>query len=194
MKLQVPITRVFPAASLAAASVLLSLLVLPAGGAPVRSSGMAPALKLVAGEVAAAVERPVRAVSRQQPKSAVTPVKAAVAGTYASGTRGAPPHRPTNARRISRIPVVAPTPVKRTAPATSAPVTTAPQPVAGHDHGKRKAWGRLRTVAPSTAVEVKAHGQPGDVPHGPPAVPPDHQTVARGTTEHGVPGGLGGKR
>ena len=70
MKLQVPLTNAFFPAALAAASISLALLLLPGAGTSERSSGVAPALRQVAGEVATAVRIPVHGVKTKHPKHA----------------------------------------------------------------------------------------------------------------------------
>jgi hypothetical protein len=194
MKLQPPVTSVVPAA-LAAASVSLSLVLLPGGGASVRSSGVAPALKLVAGEVVAAVKRPAHVVAKAPRKSVVAPATgggATPAPTQPSSTSqrssSAPAHRVAHRRQVSRTPA-----------GTSAPVTTqtapGPQPVSTsveHGNGKAKALGHAKKAAPPQTG--KGHGRPADVPHGPPALPPGHEKNGDAPGEHGNPhGGGGGK-
>jgi len=172
---------------------------LPAGGATVRSSGAAPALKLVAGDVVAAVELPVRAVTRPhpQPKPAATP---ALAGTStAQAARPTPVHRHAQHHsRASRPRVAASSQV--TKKAASAPSS----PIAEHSRGKAKALGHVRKTAlqstPVNAVlhpagknasHLKTHGRAADAPQGPPAVPPG-QAKNVDAVEHGASGERGG--
>jgi len=199
MKLQVPASSAFPAV-VAAASVLLSLILLPGGGASVRSWGVAPALKLVAGDVVAAVENPVRVANRPQPEAKPTaaPAPAATAAVRVAGPT--PVHRHAqHLIRASRPRVAASRQVMNQAAA--APIS----PVAEHSQGKAKAQGHVRKTAsqPKSASDAvqgarvngaghaKAHGRPVDVPHGPPAIPPGQEKKGD-AGEQSPPGGRGG--
>ena len=146
MKQQLPATSAGPVA-LAAATIVLALFLLPSGGASVRSSGVAPALKLVAGDVAAAVQGSAPAVAKAQPKSVASP-SAGVAAPHArtpqspapSQTRSVPEHRAVARLRGSPKHVVSHTPAKvRAAPTPK--LTAKP---ATHGHGKTKALGHLK--------------------------------------------------
>jgi hypothetical protein len=198
MKLQVPLSSAFPAV-VATASALLLLVMLPAGGATVRSSGVAPALKLVAGDVVAAVEAPVRVASRPQPKPKPVGTHAAAPTTTAQIAHSAPVHRHAEQRvQASRPRVVASRPVtKQAAPAPSSPA-------AEHGHGRAKALGHVRKAASqSTPVNatlhvagkntghVKAHGRPAEAPQGPPAAPPG-QAKKVDAVVHGASADRGG--
>jgi hypothetical protein len=199
MKLHGPIGSALPAV-LATASALLLLVMLPAGGAPTRSSGAPPALKLVAGDVVAAVESPVRVVSRPNPKPnpAATPAAAATATVQVA--HPAPVHRHAQHRiRASRPRIVASRPVTKQAAPT--PIST----IVEHGNGKAKARGHMRrtdpqAVSPSEALHAakvngaahaKAQGRPADVPHGPPAVPPG-LAKKDDASEHGASADRGG--
>ena len=202
MKLHVPVTSAFPAV-LATASALLLLVMLPAGGASVRSSGVAPALKVVAGDVVAAVENPVRVVTRANAKPKPVVSSAASATATAQVARPVPVHRHARHRaRASRPRLVTSKPV--TTPATPAPTPIAP--ITERANGKAKALGHVpKIAAQSTSTStsgtlqraqannghVKAHGRPADVPHGPPAVPPG-QAKKGDAVEHGASGDPGG--
>jgi hypothetical protein len=199
MKLHGPIGSALPAV-LATASALLLLFMLPAGGAPTRSSGAPPALKLGAGDVVAAVESPVRVVSRPNPKPKPAATAAAAATATMQVAHPAPIHRRAQHRvRASRPRIVASRPV--TKQAALAPIST----IVEHGNGKAKAWGHMRKTAseptaPSEAMHAarvngaahaKAHGRPADVPHGPPAVPPG--LAKKGdASEHGASADRGG--
>jgi hypothetical protein len=168
----------------------------------VRSSGVAPALKLVAGDVVAAVENPVRVVSRSHHPEVKPPTATpAAAGTAAvQVTRPAPVHRHVQHRVRASRPRVA-TSRQATKQAAAAPVP----PIAEHGQGKAKAWGHVRKTAshPKSATDAvqgspvtgaahaAAHGRPADVPHGPPAVPPGQEKKAD-SGEQGASGGRGG--
>jgi hypothetical protein len=203
MKLQAPVISAFFPAALAVASISLAILVLPGGGAPARSSGIAPALKLAAGDVVAAVEVPVRAVTSVRRKTAVPhetpadPVTRVVALTP-----------PTTHSHLSSRAVRAPTagkPVHHVRASRTRVTTSAP---AKHDNGGKgegKAVGHVRKLAaspvPANAVEhpgqakghgVEARGRPADAPHGPPAVPPGHARV-RSADRQALPGRRGGR-
>lgn len=187
-----------------------------------RSSGVAPALKLLAGDVVAAVEKPLPTVKRTKPRHvAATPSTstAPVAGaatpenapshSSSASTRSAPAHRP--AHRTSRRQAAAPTPAPTTKPAPkAAPKAAAPQAtpsVAKHGNGKAKALGQakkiaLQTAAPTAAEQTSpaqgghghAYGRPADVSPGPPAVPPGHEQNGQSADDRGnSDGGGGGK-
>src|SRR5207248_7149771 len=140
----------------------LSLLLLPGGGAPVRSSGVAPALKLAARDVVAAARIPVRAMTRTHSKPAVSRATG-LAGTPAtahsslasSSARSAPAARSVHHRRVSQTSASTPAPVT----ALAAPVWTVPLATEGHGNGK--AFGHVRKIA-----SLRADTQP------PPARPP----------------------
>ena len=218
MKLQGPVTSAYLPATLTAASICLSLLLLPGGGVTAPSSGMAPALKLVAGDVVAAVKEPVHAVTRAKPKPALPAANSAAEGRNvthfsrsAPRAHSAPAHRTAgHHRRISRRSAAAPQPLR-------SPVTPTPRPAsssASKAHGKARAVGHLRKTAPvptpsnaatpstvTTHGPVKARGRSADVPHGPPVVPPGdpvvppgHPGVAPAANEHAAPGSRGGGR
>jgi hypothetical protein len=183
MKLQVPVTTGV-AAALAAASISLSLLLLPGGAASVRPSGVAPALKLVAGDVAAAVQEPVRTAARAHPtpvgSSAVSVGRAPARPqplSSPSRIRSVPAHGSVHRGPVSLKPAVTPTPVTTPAAPVSQPVAR----LAEHGQGKANAFGHLRKIAllPASASKT-AHGRPADVLHGPPSVPPGHEADIRG--------------
>jgi hypothetical protein len=210
MKVHVPVSSAFPAA-LAAASISLSLVLLPGGGASVRSSGVAPALKLLAGEVVAAVEKPPPAVKRTQPKhvAAAPAPTTAVAGTPRSApthsspspTRSVPAHRP--AHRAARPQAVTSKPTLTPTPASTAP---APQPTSSlTKHGNGKALGYAKKItaqaatpsatqqtAPANGGQGHAYGRPADLQPGPPAVPPGQQGDSQSPDEHADSNGRGG--
>jgi hypothetical protein len=210
MKLQAPVTSAFPAA-LAVGSMALSLLLLPGGGASIHSSGVAPALKLVAGEVVAAVQSPPHAVTRAKPNSIAAPATAAAGSpvsaqspSSSAGTDTLPAHRaahqrPVHQRRASHTHAVAPAPAAR--PLAPAPTSSLPK----HGGGKAKALGHLHKVVPvpipvdepaviaqPKAGHGKGHGQPTAVPNVPPAVPPGQAAGGQAANEHGNSGGRGG--
>src|SRR5262249_29158093 len=113
MNLHRPVTSAFPAA-LAAASITLSLLLIPGGGSSLHSSGVAPALRLVAGDVATVVQAPVQAVTRthhHQKSVASSPPTAAPTqqqrtpvthrASSPSRTHSVPTHRSVRHRNVS---------------------------------------------------------------------------------------------
>jgi hypothetical protein len=174
MKLHRPVTSVFPAA-LAAASITLSLLLIPAGGSSLRSSGVAPALRLVAGDVATVIEKPVQAVTRAHHKSAPPPAST-VRGTQ---QRTPVTHHVSSQPRAHRTPAhkavghhkapSAPRAVAKrrvtTLAATRPPKAIAP--AAKHGHGKAlghakkaKAWGRGGKPKSVAHAAPKATAQP----------------------------------
>jgi hypothetical protein len=148
MKQQLPATRTGPVA-LVAASIALALLLLPGGGVSVSSSGVAPALKLVAGDVAAAGQgsAPAVAEAKAQPNSVASP-SAGVAAPHArtrqspapSETRSVPAQRAVTHLRVSPKHVVTHTPAR--VPAAPAPNLIAKP--ATHGHGKAGPLGHLR--------------------------------------------------
>ena len=211
MKLQAPLNSAFLPAAFAAASISLALLLLPAGAAPRPTSGVAPALKLVAGDVVAAVETPVRAVTgahHPKPVAVFHPKQTAVAPAT-TRSHSAPVrksnvpahHRRTAHRRVPRLRAVARTPVVIHA-TPHAPIS----PVVEHGHGKANAWGHAKKLTPKAPPAVigaapdaradhghgHAYGRPADVPHGPPAVPPGLAKGEPGTNKPAAPPGRGG--
>lgn len=202
MKLQATATTaVFPAA-LVAASIALAVLLLPGAAVPARSSGVAPALKLVAGEVVAAVQAPVRAVTRASRSE-----HAAASGARQSVTPASPQQQSASApKRIApahhahadRHRVPQPHAVTRKPVTTHLAPPAPPSPVTAHGNGKAKAWGRLKKLVPKATPALtghgKARGHSADAPHGPPAVPPGLATRDSGVDEHAAPRGHGGAR
>lgn len=168
MKLQAPaITAFFPAA-LAVGSISVAVLLLPVATAPARSSDLAPALRLVAGNVPAAVKVPVQAVTRSVHAKPIVsrPQPAAVVRTRtqprstSAPKQTVPTHRRASHTRLSGTHVVV-----HAAPTALAPTV----PVVVHGRGKAaKAWGHL---------EKLGH-------RGPPAVPPGQAEKALRTDEH----------
>ncbi len=190
MKLQVSVTSAFVPAALAVASISLSLLLLPGGGAPVRSSGVAPALKLAARDVVAAARIPVRAMTRAHSKPAVSRATD-LAGTPAtaqsslasSSARSAPAARSVHHRRVSQTSASTPAPVT----ALAAPVWTVPLATEGHGNGK--AFGHVRKIA---SLRAKTHGRPAGVPPEPPSVPLGQAKAGQDAGESGALKGRGG--
>jgi len=99
MKVHVPISSAFPAA-LAAASIALSIVLLPGGSASVRSSGVAPALRLVAGDVALVVGRPVLTA----PKAHRTPVTRSTVVVPRTHAPTQPTHQSASPSRTHKVP------------------------------------------------------------------------------------------
>jgi hypothetical protein len=146
MKQQLPATNASPVAFIAA-SIALALFLFPGGVASVSSSRVAPALKLVAGDVAAAVQGSAPSVAKAQPESVALP-SAGVGAAHArtrrplahSETRSVPAHRAASHFRGSPKHAVTHPPAR---------VSAAPAPKligkpAAHGHGKAKALGHLK--------------------------------------------------
>ena len=218
MKLQLPTTSAVPAA-VAAAAIAFALLLFPGGGTSVRSADVAPALRLVAGDVATVVRSPVPSVTKAQPKSVVaspsTGVAATPASTQQSSSSPARTHSLPAHRVVSRGPLthaVKRTPVKPTP--VKPPVLAAPRVITRsvkHGNGKARALGHLkkangkavghrRKIAPHASSSHVAHGggsksaaaPAAAVSHGPPAVPPGQ---AKKTSDgNGASNGRGGKK
>jgi hypothetical protein len=212
MKQQLPATNAVPVVA-AAAAIACALLLLPGGGGSVRSADVAPALRLVAGDVAAVVQSPARSATKAQPKSAVSH-STGVAVSPVSTLRSSPPvhHRAPVRRAVSRGPA-SPTHVVNST-SVKPPVLSAPRVItqsAKHGNGKAKALGHLKKakakavghgrktapyhVASHAAHGVKARGaasRAAPVSHGSPAVPPGQQKKAAGG--QGASSGRGGGR
>lgn len=165
-QLHLPVTSAFPAA-LATASIFLAVVMLPGGAAPSRSSDVAPALKLVAGAVVAAVESPVHVVTRphRPARVAVSHATARPQTRVRSGAGSAPSPRPVHHRRTLSTHRVQP-----------APVAAAPKPVqpVTKQHGEGTALGLLRKSVQVGHGRGHAYGHSPDAPHCPLAVPPGH--------------------
>jgi hypothetical protein len=203
MKLQLPATSAVPVA-LAAASIALALLLVPGGGVTERPSGVAPALRLVAGDVAAVVKSPVRAVTRTHAQPAAAPPVAvavlhepAQRATAPAPSRAAVRHKAAHSHLATPVHVVPRAPAAATRPA---PKVIA-QPIK-HVRGKAKALGHLHKtkekgkalghgpkVAPSQPLT-----HPAAVPHGPPAVPPGHVKNGKSVSDNAAANGRGGGR
>ena len=198
MKLQATATTaVFPAA-LVAASISLAVLLLPGAAVPPRSSGAAPALELVAGEVVAAVEAPAQAITRTHHSGRV-----AVASANRSAIpAGAQQHSvsvpkrtvPAHHARVDHRPSERQHAVTR----KSSPPTLAPRapllPVAAHGRGPAKALGHLKQLGRGAGGHGKALGHSAAALQGPPAVPPGQARKAAEPDTHAGPRGHGGAR
>jgi len=201
MKLQGIATTAFFPAALAAASISLALLLLPGAGPPAHSSGVAPALRLVAGDVVAAVEAPVHAIRGHQKPVVSRATRTAIPShsVPAAKRTASARHRPTVQR-----------PVARQRPLTRTPVATqaSASPATKLSRGKAQAPGRLKKLAPEATPATlagataqarvenghgKAIGRPADVPHGPPAAPPGQAKKAPAANKHTPPGDGGGE-
>lgn len=202
MKLQATATTaVFPAA-LVAVSIALAVLLLPGAAVPARSSGVAPALKLVAGEVVAAVQAPVRAVTRagRSEHAAASGARQSVIPASSQQQSASAPKRivPAHHARADHHRVLRRHAVTRT-PVTTNLAPPAPlSPVTGHGNGKAKAWGHLKKLVSKTTPAVTGHGKrrghSEDAPHGPPAVPPGLAKKVSSVDKHAAPRGHGGAR
>lgn len=212
MKLQATVTTAFPPAALAAASISLAFLLLPGAAAPAHSSGLAPALEAVAGNVVAAVETPVHTVARparrhrnsvvsRPARPATTPVGTRSQATSVAKRTSSAPHRHTAHRHVPQT-----RPVTRTHVTTHSAPPAAPVSPANHGRGKAKALGHVKNAAPKPTVQPsqnvrsagghgKALGRPADVPPGPPAVPPGQAKKAvAGSDGRAAAHGRGGAR
>ena len=146
MKPQLPVIPVVPAA-LAAAAIVSALVLIPGGGASAPSSGLTPALKLVAGDVVAVVQGHAPTVGRARPQTVASPP----APVAAAREQTPPPSSPSHTRSVPKRP-----PVHRPSAARKPAVTRAPAAVPNvepalksdlrlkHGQGKAKAWGHLR--------------------------------------------------
>ena len=212
MKLQATATTaVFPAA-LVAASISLAFLLLPGAAVPAHSSAVAPALRLVAGEVVAAVQAPVHAVTRARrtehpavPSAKQSAIPATSQPQSASVPQRTVPahHRRAGNHRVLRQHAVTPRPVT---PKLAWPAP--PSSITHHGNGKAKAWGHLKKPVPKgapiltgTAPSALLHGGHGTArghaagaAHGPPAVPPGQAKKASGAIKHAAPRGHGGAK
>jgi hypothetical protein len=180
MKPQSVVTSAFFPTALAVASISLAILLLPGGGSSVGSSGLAPALKLVAGDVVTAVSPPVRAPAKAKAGTVVhqasrvgvtSSAPAAVAPVHSAVHHAAVPPKTVHPRTVHPSSVHHGPAPHRQAVAHAPPVTrvvapAAPTPVRhgngkgiGHDNGKGKALGRLgkTTPAPASTSHGKGH-------------------------------------
>ena len=183
MKLQATATTAFSPAALAAASISLALLVLPSAAVPAHSSGVAPALKLVAGDVVAAVEASAHAIGKEHRATPVVSHATRTAVPATTPTRSisiAKRNAPAHHRQPAHTRTPRPHSVTRT------PATT---------HSAPNATPTVTGAAAHTRVDSghgKALGRPADVPHGPPAVPPGQAKKAPAPDEHAAARGHGG--
>src|SRR6266542_35658 len=201
-----PVTQGIPTA-LAAASIGLSLFLLPGGGGSLRPLPVVPAGDLIAGRITAPLENQARAsvVYAQvgQPALAgfATP---GLSSRASSGGHAAPPAtRHTGRRRAvpGRVlvpphpspPVAPPTPPAPPAPpapppppATVPPAPPPPPAPPAPDRGKGKAGGK---------AGAHGHSPPPDNAQGPPAPPPSPDTGGGGDHgDHGDHGNHGGEK
>jgi hypothetical protein len=179
MKMRPPVaqvTRVTPV-GLAAASIGLSLFLLPAGSGSLRSLPVGPLADLVTGPVVAVLEPAVR------PPAALASEAVASVSYRRPATRRA---QPPAVRRDIRQRVVpahpsSPTSTPVSVPATPGSVPATPQPAAtSWGHGKAKALGRV----------VRGHSPPGlSRPVSGPAHGPGHSAEKEHGGLVGPPGG-----
>ena len=215
MKPQPVVTTAFFPTALAVASISLAILLLPGGGTSARPSGLSPALRLVAGDVVAAVQAPLHAAAKAKPRTLVrhaTGVATAPArkqpAALPSSARPArvQAHRPVHHARVrhKRPLARAPRPTRIAAPPAPTPVVHGNGKGVGHRNGKGKAVGLLRKAAPSPTAPIRgrghgrangheavAHGKSAHTSSGPPAVPPGHAYGKGGSTQ-ALPHGRGG--
>ncbi len=206
MKLNAPVTSALPVA-FAITSVFLALVMLPGGAAPAFSPGLAPALRVAAGDVAAVVSVPVPVTTSAQPHptgvvshpTSVTPTspRTQPRSSLSVRARSLPAHTPVHHRQVLRTHPALPVTRPAAAPPAPAPSLT--------KHGKRKALGHLEKLAAKSAAATHAapsadtshgrghpHSHRSDVSHGPPAVPPGHDRGGGQPGEHGGVGVRGG--
>ena len=155
-----PVAQVTPVipAGLAAASIGLSLFLLPAGSGSLRSLPVGPVSDLVTGPVVAMLEPAVR-----PPAALASEAVASVSQRRPATRRAQPPavRRDIRQRVIPAHPS-SPTSTPVSVPATPGSVPATPQPAAtSWGHGKAKALGRVRghsTPGLSRPVSGPAHG------------------------------------
>ena len=200
-----PVTQGLPAA-LAAASIGLSLFMLPGGGGSVRPLPVVPAMHL-AGQIAASVGQGAGAPFAPAPVHRPTVAHVAAPHVVTSTGRlrqaARPPVTRTPARPpVARHPVAAPPPA---APETqpSAPTTVAPaalsSPPSSHAHGRGKPMPRSPTgTAAHTPPGLSGshghgpaggHGRSEEHPHGPQTAPPGRAPGGGNGEDHGEHGG-----
>jgi hypothetical protein len=114
-----PVTQTVPTA-LAAASIGLSLFVLPGGGGSLRPLPVVPALNLVTGRIAASLEAPGHPAAASSRASALTP--AAAVSTSASGARQGARLGSPHVRRAAPRRSAPPPPVSSPRPTPAAPL------------------------------------------------------------------------
>jgi hypothetical protein len=191
MKPQAAVTSSFFPAALAVASISLALLLLPGGGTSARTSGVAPALKLVAGDVVAAVTPPLHVVRQAKPK-AIVHHAATVATTPArtQATTFSPPKRVTHSPARRSAPKPEPTSSPRAQSHASTQPPAAPPAVTKHDNGNGHAYGRnKKTQTPGNFGTAPGHAGSA----------PGHSGAAHGLSgaahanPHGIPPGLAKK-
>jgi hypothetical protein len=175
MKMRPPVAQVTPVTpvGLAAASIGLSLFLLPAGSGSLRSLPVGPVANLVTGQVVAVLEPAIR------PPAALASEAIASVSHRRPATQRA---QPAAVRRDIRQRVVPAHPSSPTSPPVSVPATpgsvpATPQPAAtSWGHGKAKALGRVRGHSPpgiSRRVSGPAHADhSAEKGHGGRAGPP----------------------
>lgn len=215
MKPQPVVTSAFFPTALAVASISLAILLLPGGGTSARPSGLSPALRLVAGDVVAAVKAPLRPAAKAKPTTVVqhatrvvtTPArKQPAARTSSAGPARVQAHRPVHRGPAghTRPLAHAPRPTQTAAPPAPTSAVHGNGKGVGHRNGKGKALGLLPKTAQSPTVPGRArghgranghdaasHGNSAHARNGPPAVPPGH-AYGKGGSTPGLPHGHGG--
>jgi hypothetical protein len=169
-----PVTQTVPPA-LAAASVGLSLFVLPGGGGSLRPLPVVPAVNLVTGRIGASLEAPGHTTAAS-PRVSTPAAAAAVSTSGGVGRRAARPASP-RVRRPVRRRSAAPPPVSspRSTPAAS------PAPAAPPTPGRREAKLQLQAHSPPGLarsvgrVHARGHDRAQGAPHWPPAGSPGAQ-------------------
>jgi polyphosphate kinase len=180
-----PVTQTVPTA-LAAASIGLSLFVLPGGGGSLRPLPVVPAVNLVTGRIAASVRAPGHAAPASSRVSPPAAAGAATVSTSAGGARHA--SRPTSPR-------VRPAAPRRSAspPPVSSPRSTpaaSPAPAAPPALGRGKVKLQLQAPSPpglsrsAGGGHGRGHDRAQGAPQGPPAGSPGSQRDG-GHDDHG---------
>jgi hypothetical protein len=169
-----PVTQTVPTA-LAAASIGLSLFVLPGGGGSLRPLPVVPAVNLVTGRIATSLRAPGHAApasSRVSAPAAAAPVSTSAGGASHASRPTSPRVRPAAPRRSASPPPV------------SSPRSTAaasPAPAASPASGRGMAKLQLQAQSPPSLSRLaggghgRGHDRAQGTPQGPPAGSPGSQ-------------------
>jgi hypothetical protein len=172
-----PVTQIVPAA-LAAASIGLSLFVLPGGGESLRPLPVVPAVNLVTGRIAASLEAPGHAAAASSRLSVPT---APAVSTSAGGARHAAGPAGPRVRRLVPRRSVAPPPVSSPRSTLAAPHAPAPRAT-----GRGKAKLQVQAHSPpglsrsAGRGHARGHNRAQGAPQGPPAERPGSKRDGNG--------------